>query len=95
MPQKGFYVVKATAYPDLTAKGYKECIYTTGVRGKGGHKYCRCWGTSFVNRNDTDLKWYTLLWSCVPGLNEMAEKHDYYPNFEDIPKELGFPQLPA
>jgi len=92
MPKAGFYVLKPTAYQSLYERGYKEAIYTTGVRGKGGHKCCRSQLGNFTQLfiPNSHAIWYTLLWSCVPGIKELAEKYDYYETFEQIPPELGF-----
>ena len=85
MPQEGYYVNNDPSFP--------EVIYTTGIAGKGGHKYCRDWN-NFGNsstKEPTKFLWATLLWSCVPSIKELASSYTYYKHFDDIPKEFGFP----
>lgn len=91
MPPKGFYVLRDEI---LNAKGYKEIVYTTGERGGGGHKYCRCFGSVCLGDPDSVLEWATLLWSCVPTIEEIQQKYTFYASYEDIPQELGCPPLP-
>jgi hypothetical protein len=91
MPKKGFYVVKED--DPLLSHGYKEVFYTTGVRGQGGHKHCRCLGR-FACMTDDQMEWTTLLWTCVPAQKELDEDYNYYENFEDIPKHWNFPDFP-
>lgn len=91
MPTKGFYVIKENDI--LCSKGYKEAIYTSGVRGGGQHKFCRCLGDCVMGGGH-ELQWNTLLWSCVPSLKELTDDYDYYENFEDIPKHWEFPDFP-
>ena len=57
----GFYV--CTKYqPDISI------IYTTGVPGKGGHKYWRDLGIGLKVPLPKSLDdFHTLLWTCVPG----------------------------
>ena len=64
MPPKGFYV-----YDNILEGDEVNVIYTTGVPGGGGHKYYRPkYGSG----------WSTLLWTCVPGKEEI-KLHTYYP----------------
>jgi hypothetical protein len=62
MPQAGYYVL--VKYPP----DY-EVIYTTGIAGKGGHKY---WRPDWATLEDPST-WCTLLWSCVPGKKNIAD----------------------
>lgn len=92
MPPKGFYVYHG-GDTTLTAKGYKEIIYTTGERGGGNHKYCRCMG-NVVMGGDNRLEWATLLWSCVPSVEELQANYTFYPTWEAVPSSFGFPVPP-
>jgi hypothetical protein len=89
MPRKGFYVLRSDAYPVLYERGWREVIYTTGQRGGGGHKYCRQ-GTSQV---PIPSQWATLLWSCVPGVADLAAKYDFHETLPD-PEAIDFPDMP-
>jgi hypothetical protein len=93
MPKKGFYVIKKDDM--LVSRGYKEAIYTSGVRGGGKHKYCRTLGNCIGNPTNMPMEWVTLLWSCVPAQSELDSDYDYYENFEDIPKDWEFPDFPS
>ena len=59
MPKKGFYVYDNNFTGDLV-----DVVYTTGVSGKGGHRYFR---SGIINTSG----WVTLLWTCVPGKDEI------------------------
>ena len=69
MPKAGYYKWKEPMPGDPS---HVEVVYTTGVRGKGGHMYYRVmlgtiWG------------WCKLQWTCVPSVADMAQDYDYYP----------------
>ena len=89
MPQAGYYVYAAKYignYPNWKLEkvpgGFLpgsdaddiNIIYTTGIPGKGGHKYYRIMGG-----DTSDAGWATLLWSCVPGIEEIERQWVYYP----------------
>jgi len=63
MPKAGYYVL--VKYPP----NY-EVIYTTGIVGKGGHKY---WRPGCTPKLEDQSTWYTLLWSCVPGKENITD----------------------
>lgn len=90
MPKAGFYVMPPTDVtvldnPNNIIETEGEIIYTTGIRGGGGHKFLRL---SYVNDGElncipNDLKtWPTLQWSCVPGKDEI-KKYTYTRTIED------------
>tara|TARA_R110000765_G_scaffold338826_1_gene429017 strand:- start:1210 stop:1515 length:306 start_codon:yes stop_codon:yes gene_type:complete len=94
MPPKGFYVMKMGGhYDEMTKKGYMEAYYTTGVRGGGGHKYCRCMGDSMSGYSDFTLTWGGLTWTCVPGIKPLNAHYDFYPTHSAIPASYGIPKL--
>jgi hypothetical protein len=73
MPKQGFYVLLGQ-YPSI--------VYTTGVRGKGGHKYWR------PEMGDKDVpedvnQWATLLWTCVPGRKRLQEEYIFASTIEE------------
>ena len=88
MPKAGFYVRPMTVVTTIHGKVLPpndcEIIYTTGIRGGGGHKYCRQ-----MSSLDPDIstvpfnQWATLLWTCVPGANEMAKDYHYAATLQD------------
>jgi hypothetical protein len=67
MPTAGYYV-----YQNILSGPDADVTYTTGIAGRGGHKYYRVMGGSTYG-------WCTLLWSCVPGLKDLAANYTYYP----------------
>jgi len=75
MPSAGFYVLNHNAYPMLNMH---EVIYTTGVRGKGGHKYWRSDHNKGLPPPNNVAAWATLLWSCVPGIKELQTNYSYH-----------------
>ena len=85
MPKKGFYL-----FTDPTCE-YKELIYTTGIRGGGGHRSCGSDFNQYKQDWDHDrMHWKVLCWTCVPGKKELEERYTYYETFEEIP-DKSFP----
>ena len=81
MPKAGFYVRPKTIVTTIngTQLPPSDCgiVYTTGIRGGGGHKYCRQMSDDEPKISSVPFnKWSTLLWTCVPGKKELKE--DYY-----------------
>src|SRR3990167_10663684 len=97
MPKAGFYVrpkiIVITIHGEVLPPFDEEILYTTGIRGGGGHKYCR----DMRRPNDPPCgcpndhdpltspmeQWATLLWSCVPGKKELEEDYTYAETLEE------------
>ena len=63
MPPLGYYV------------GQGQIIFTTGMRGGGGHKYWRFGGRDENATIENKETWATLLWSCVPNMTELQNNY--------------------
>lgn len=77
MPSEGFYVL--TKY-----RPHFSIIYTTGIAGKGGHKY---WRNTLKSFPESLNDFYTLLWSCVPGEKSIKD-YQFASTFEEAVKLL-------
>jgi hypothetical protein len=75
MPKAGFYIRPPVIGIDIHKNQFiigGSIVYTTGIRGGGGHKYIRfdLDGDRSVPNNIN--MWPSLLWSCVPGKKERS-----------------------
>jgi hypothetical protein len=78
MPQAGYYVGPKYTFSNGPSL---DIVYTTGVAGKGGHKYWR-YPDNHLDDLDNLEKWNTLLWTCVPG-KERIKNYTYYATLEE------------
>jgi len=77
MPKQGFYVLKQ---PNI----WHEVIYTTGIRGKGNHRYWRSDHARGAPPPPDVSDWNTLLWTCVPGQKRLEDEYIYYSELSDV-----------
>lgn len=88
MPKAGFYVrqktIVTTIYGAVLPPTDCGILYTTGVRGGGGHKYYR----QLSNSDPCILEclfeeFSTLTWTSVPGKKELEEEYHYASTLEE------------
>ena len=81
MPKAGFYVLLPGVGTSIHGKQFTiegQIVYTTGVRGGGGHKYWRDYGSNLTKNIPMNVnQWASLLWTCVPGKAEIASDYIY------------------
>ena len=84
MPKAGYYVGLPIVDKNIYGNEYRiegQIIYTTGVRGGGGHKY---WNNQKAGDHvpPDHNKWASLLWTCVPGQKELDNNYIYIESIE-------------
>jgi hypothetical protein len=80
MPPAGYYV-----YHNQLSGPSIDVVYTTGVRGGGGHCYYRVTAGQLPSSHFQNGKpkkfangWTTLTWTCVPAADELKNHYTYY-----------------
>lgn len=81
MPKAGFYILLPGVGTSIHGNQYTiegQIVYTTGVRGGGGHKYWRDYMGNAKKVIPLNVnQWATLMWTCVPGKDELASDYFY------------------
>ena len=81
--KRGYYV-----YNNILSGPNVDVVYTTGMRGGGGHCYYRIMQGIVPNPAHTmggyKNGWTTLLWTCVPGKSRIGN----YTYYSTCPKQI-------